>query len=115
MTVTHEQLHAEIATLRAEVASIRELDSRHNSEIISINGRLSAGQASFGEIKALIATATAEITNLRSEVKALAAAENQRQGRDGVWAAIVRSPFVAWVTAAGTAIAGFFAYTGKGP
>lgn len=117
--VSHETLAADIATLRAEVAQIRVGDANHRADIASINGRLAAGQAAFSEIKTLIGGMSWRLDELktaqekdRDEVKALIAAENQRRGRDGVWAAILRSPFFAWMTAAGAGIAAALQWIG---
>lgn len=117
MAVTHEQLHAELAEVRADIARIRERDAQQAAELAQIRAWQVEGTAMFGEVKVMIASVQTGLTEIetrqvedRAEIKELLAAENRRQGRDGVWAAIMRSPLVAWLTAAGTAIAGAFAW-----
>lgn len=117
MTVTHETLHADLATVRAELASIRADDAKRAEEMAQIRARLTDGAAMFSEVKLMISEVRSGLNDIkdrqsedRAEIKELLAAENRRQGRDGVWAAIMRSPLVAWLTAAGAGIAGFFAY-----
>ena len=107
MTVTHEQLHEDIQNLRGDVAQIRQDAAKRDEAIALINQRLYAGGENFAELKAMVAIGNADLKVLSAEVKALRSEADQRAGRDGVLAAIWRSPFMAWLAAAVAAVAAF--------
>lgn len=105
MTVTHEKLAIAIEQLNKRVGEIDE--------------RLNKGPSILAKIDALrietmdaLAHMEARQAEDRGELKTLLEAEFRRQGREGVWSAIVRSPAVGWLAAIGTAIAAFIAGTG---
>lgn len=49
-----------------------------------------------------------QIDGIKARLKTVEDDQLRRQGREGVWAALLRSPFVHWMTAVGTAIATAF-------
>lgn len=114
MEVSHEEIRSSIAVLHAKSdARDREIVALR-SDVSAIKGQLGNGSNTFATMRQNITSLTEAISKLDVTVTKLVAAENQRIGREGVWSAIVRSPVFGWLVAAGTAVAGFFAWMGKG-
>ena len=77
----------------------RTLDATHENHVFltRIDGQVAGMQQSRdGHIARLVA--------VEGAVKGLEAAHNQNIGERGVWAALMRSPFVAWLAAAGAVL-----------
>lgn len=81
--------------------------------------RLDKGAEQFARISTALARIETTLGShgtllekIDGRVVALEASENRRIGRDGVIAAILRSPFVAWLTGIVAAVGAYFAGTG---
>ncbi len=112
---THSDIIAKIASLEATVTA--KMDglaagyARHTQQIDAIHDRLASGQVVLGKIEDMRIEFTRELKAMetrqsedREEIKALLAANNQRIGRDGVWAALLRSPLFGWFAGLATAV-----------
>lgn len=112
---THSDIIAKIASLEATVTA--KMDgftvgyARHTEQIDAIHNRLASGQVVLSKIEDMRIEFTRELKEMknqqsedRREIKNLLAANNQRIGRDGVWAALLRSPFFGWLAGLVTAV-----------
>lgn len=77
----------------------------HN-EMQGIRARLDAGTGMFAEVKVMIAEVKVGLAHMEQrhsaqaeEIKKLVVAEARRDGERGVLAAVLRSPFIAWLAA----------------
>lgn len=111
----HGQIIAEIASLKTLV--VTRLDGvgaglqRHTEQIDAIHARLASGQVVLGKIDDMRHEFTVALKGMeerqgedRQEIKKLIAEDNQRKGRNGVWAAILRSPVFGWIAGIATTI-----------
>lgn len=89
--VDHDDLarDTEVEHLRNDVTEIRGQLVEVDMAVVAINGTIGALTTAIGKL---------DVT-----VEKLLAAENQRIGRDGVWAAILRSPLFLWLAGIATA------------
>lgn len=84
-------------------------------DIETIKGQMGAGAVAFGEIRSCLAAIKTGQDRMNEQITSLIAQENQRKGREGVWAAIVNSKGVAWLVAALAAVGAWFAGQGDIP
>lgn len=110
--VTHEQLHTEIAVLHEKSVNRDVQIDLIRTDIGKIFHNLSELKDAVTEIKTSRETVHSAITGMEASIKALTAAENQRIGREGVWAAVMRSPVAGWIAAAGAVLAGIVSWLG---
>jgi hypothetical protein len=110
--VTHTQLHTAIAVLQSQ-ATARDIQiSEIRTDIKHIGDDVSGIKESMHTLFEHRESVHSDITAIKKAVENIQATENQRIGRDGVWAAILRSPLAAFIAVVGTVIASIFAWAG---
>lgn len=117
MPVTEDRLAQEawIHALRSNADAIERLaqsserrDEQHAEMVKTLAGietRLSVIEAG---------TLEKWVQDINQRLAVVEADQLRRQGREGVWAAILRSPIVAWLTTLGTAIGAVFVLMKEG-
>jgi chromosome segregation ATPase len=135
MTVTHEDLHRDIAGLKAEISGIQAQISARQSAGGMIRDELNESRKAIGQLFDLSREKTEKLSRLEvslasvsvqlgtiadhcvdtgkrfeaigADLKALQTSEARREGAQGVWAAILRSPVAAWLAGIAVAIWAF--------
>ena len=110
------------------------MDTQTHDRLASMERRLDDGQKTFGAVRADVSDIKVGLAELKTmavraaqdhkelrdwsigheeRLSALEKSDAKRIGERGVWAAILESPVVAWLVAAGAGAWAFFAHSGS--
>lgn len=111
---THAMIYAELKVLGSRLETherdeVQERDERRKDRN-DIRDRLGRVEQTMTRIEEGLKPIIASQADHERQITGLEADANRRAGRDGVWAAIARSPLVGWLTAAGAGIAAAVAW-----
>lgn len=108
MSVTHEDLAKGIAVLQERSDNRDHALVALRNDVTGLKEGLAAGSRQFTKLGENISTIRDDVKSMTAAINRLVEAENQRIGREGVWAAIMRSNAFAWVMAALATVGAFF-------
>jgi hypothetical protein len=109
--VTHEDLQTGIAVLKSMAEDRDRVIGGLRSDIRTVATDVSTVKIEFSSLKEVLGQEREAINRLSQSIDSLTASEHRREGRDGVWSAILRSPAMAWIVGALAAVGAFL--TGK--
>lgn len=114
--ISHAELYAQLEQVKAQSAVRDGVISEMRVDVKEIRGSVAGVCGDLAALNDNRQAVHASMAKLEKAVNELIKTDARRDGRDGVWAAIARSPLFAWLAATGAAIAAAVShFGGKSP